>query len=568
MKKTWIICICAVIVLVCGLFVWAADGKTGYHAGDVNRDGKVQVSDALCVLKNVVGVLSLDDEQTGLADVDGSGKVDVSDALLILKYVIGSVDDQFQPKPAPAPGSSAKPTSQPDAEPSQKPTSMALYVEGSRLVDAGGKTAVLRGVSTHGLGWFPQYVNAACFKELHDKWKMNVVRLAMYTAESNGYCTGGSQKDLKDLVRRGVQYATDNHMYVIIDWHILSDGDPNTYKSQAKAFFKEMASQYKDYDNVLYEICNEPNGGASWKAIKSYAMEVISVIRAYDKDGIIIVGTPNWSQYVDQAAADPITGYNNIMYALHFYADTHRDDLRSTMVSAIQKGLPVFVTEYGICDASGNGAVNEAQANEWIRTMDKYGVSYVMWSLCNKAEAASVLNSSCTKTSGFADGDLSSTGRWLFKMLTGTAHIPPDPVTTAGPGSSTAEPGNPTAAPESPTAAPGGSAGTPGGTTTGTSGSMGYMAELKNSWQSGNEYFYQYSLTVTNKGNAACRGWSIEVPFSGAIALSQGWNGRYSVSGTKLRITSMDYNGALAPGQSVTDVGFIVSGGSGLQIAR
>ena len=113
---------------------------------------------------------------------------------------------------------------------------------------------------------------------------------------------------------------------------------------------------------MIYEICNEPNGGTSWQDIKNYANEIIPVIRQYDKDAVILVGTPNWSQYVDQALADSISGYENIMYTFHFYAATHRDDMRQNVQNAVNSGLPVFVSEFGICDASGNGGIDEEQS--------------------------------------------------------------------------------------------------------------------------------------------------------------------------------------------------------------
>ena len=293
-----------------------------------------------------------------------------------------------------------------------------LHVEGARLCDGSGPVQ-LRGVSTHGLAWYPDYVNIDCFRELHD-WGANVIRLAMYTAEYGGYCEGGDQEALKKLVKDGVRYATEAGMYAIVDWHILSDFDPNTHKDEAIAFFGEMSAAFAGQDNVLYEICNEPNGGVDWAAVKAYALEVIPVIRANDPDAVIIVGTPNWSQMVDQAAADPITGYDNIMYALHFYADTHRDDLRQRMKAAAEEaGLPIFVTEYGTCDASGNGAVNEEQADIWVALMDELGISYVNWNLSNKDESSAILQSGCTKTSGFAPEDLSQSGKWLYRLLTG-----------------------------------------------------------------------------------------------------------------------------------------------------
>ncbi len=293
-----------------------------------------------------------------------------------------------------------------------------LHVKGTKLVDKKGHEVQLRGVSTHGLSWYPQYVNDKCFAQLHDKWGANVVRLAMYTEEYNGYCSGDAKNrsDLKKLIKKGVRLAKKHKMYVIVDWHILSDGNPNSHKKEAKAFFREMSREFKGYNNVIYEICNEPNNGTSWKEIKSYAKSVISTIRKNDKKAVIVVGTPTWSQDVDQAAADPIKG-DNIMYALHFYAATHKTDLRNKMTAAINKGLPVFVTEYGICDASGNGAIDKKEADRWIQTMDEYGVSYIAWNLSNKQESSSIIKSSCPKVSGFKKSELSDEGRWLYHLL-------------------------------------------------------------------------------------------------------------------------------------------------------
>lgn len=296
-----------------------------------------------------------------------------------------------------------------------------LSVNDTQLVDENGNAVQLRGLSTHGLSFYPQYVNEELFRELRYGWKANVIRLAMYTAESGGYCTDGDKEHLKDLVRSGVKYAVDQDLYVIVDWHILSDGNPNQHAAEAMEFFAQMSGEFSGYDNVIYEICNEPNGGVSWKDIKTYALEVIPVIRANAPDAVILVGTPNWSQYVNEAAMDPITGYDNLMYTLHFYASTHKDDLRNTMTAAIDAGLPVFVSEYGICDASGNGGIDEAQANAWVQLMDQYKVSYVAWNISNKNETSAILKSTVEKTSGFTKEDLSDSGKWLYHTLTGDA---------------------------------------------------------------------------------------------------------------------------------------------------
>ena len=109
---------------------------------------------------------------------------------------------------------------------------------------------------------------------------MNVIRLAMYTTESGGYCTDGDQGHLKSLIDQGVSYASSEDMYVIIDWHILSDQNLNQYKEQALAFFAEMSEKYADHNNVLYEIAMSQNGSTTWNDVKSYAEQVIPVIRS------------------------------------------------------------------------------------------------------------------------------------------------------------------------------------------------------------------------------------------------------------------------------------------------
>lgn len=292
-----------------------------------------------------------------------------------------------------------------------------LSVNGTDLVDEGGSKFQLQGVSTHGLAWFPEYVNKDAFKTLRDDYNANVVRLAMYTFENGGYCTDGSKENLKKLVDDGVAYATELGMYVIIDWHVLNDNNPNRFKDEAVRFFDEMSKKYADYENVIYEICNEPCGGTGWADIKAYAKDVIKTIRENDDDAVILVGTPNWSQDVDKPAADRLDNDENVMYTLHFYAATHKDDLRSKLIAAHKAGLPIFISEFSICDASGNGGIDYDSAKAWLSLINDYNLSYVGWSLCNKAETASLLKHSCSKTSGFAAEDLSDTGKWLFETF-------------------------------------------------------------------------------------------------------------------------------------------------------
>ena len=292
----------------------------------------------------------------------------------------------------------------------------ALSVEGTDIVDKDGNIFQLKGVSTHGINWFPEYVNKEAFSSLAG-YGVNAIRLAMYTADYNGYCSGGSQKELEDLVDKGVEACNALGLYVIIDWHILNDNNPNQNKDSAKSFFETMSKKYAGYDNVIYEICNEPNGGTTWDDIKSYAEEIIPVIRKNDKNALIIVGTPNWSQDVDTASQNKIEGQQNLVYAVHFYASTHKEEIRSKVETARQNGLPVIVSECSICEASGNGSINYDEAEKWMEMINEYHLSYFAWNLSNKEEQSSLLKSSVTKTGNFETSDFSETGSWFIEKF-------------------------------------------------------------------------------------------------------------------------------------------------------
>lgn len=296
-----------------------------------------------------------------------------------------------------------------------------LSVKGTDIVDESGSKYQLKGVSTHGITWFPDYVNKDAFQSIRDDWDANLVRLAMYTdtGDSNGYCSGGDKDSIRGLVDAGVTAATELGMYVIIDWHILNDNNPNSHIDDAKEFFDDVSANYSSNHNVIYEICNEPNGGTSWSDIKSYAEIIIPVIRKNDKNAIIIVGTPNWSQDVDIVSEDPITGYDNIMYAVHFYAATHKDDLRNKVKTAISNGLPVFVSEFSLCDASGNGGIDYDSSDVWFDLINDNNLSYASWSLCNKNETSALIKPDSTATSTITIDDLSDTGKYVRDKILG-----------------------------------------------------------------------------------------------------------------------------------------------------
>lgn len=311
-----------------------------------------------------------------------------------------------------------------------------LAVKGTNIVDANGKAIQLRGVSLHGIQHtngsttaFKDYVNKKAFQQLRDEWGVNLIRIPVYTAE-NGYCQGGAA-GMDTTIQNAVSYATSLGMYIIIDWHILSDGNPQTYQNQSIAFFKKYAQKYASNKNIIFEICNEPNGGVDWTTVKKYAIPVIKTIRTYKPNALVIVGTPQWSQlpsYGSYSAADnPIKDSEiggsssglakNVLYSIHFYAATHYSDIQNNVTYAHNKGLPIFCSEFGITDASGNGRIDAANASSWMKLLKKYGISFACWNLSNNREASAMLKTSCTKLYNWNNNDLTDSGAWFINTV-------------------------------------------------------------------------------------------------------------------------------------------------------
>ncbi|MBO5176660.1 MAG: cellulase family glycosylhydrolase [Lachnospiraceae bacterium] len=491
------------------------------------------------------------------------------------------------PKPTATSTPTPKPTKKPTATPTPTPTKKlensenngetngfygALHVEGTHLAAEDGTLVQLRGISTHGLSWFPGYVNEKMIAQAKQEWGCNVFRLAMYTADYNGYCVSDAnqKKTLKNLIDTGVKAAVEQDMYVIIDWHILNDNNPNTNKDEAKKFFEEMAKKYKDVPNVIYEICNEPNGGTSWADIKKYAKEVIPVIRKHAPEAVIVVGTPTWSQDVDVAAKDPITEYDNLMYALHFYAATHKDSLRDKCKTAVAKGLPLFVTEYGICDASGSGAIDETQADKWISMLDSYGISHVMWNLSNKAETSAIIKSSCNKTSNLTLNDLSDAGLWFVGMmeeagLGGNEWIVPEAPEDNDNGNNSGTDGNASGN-------TGGSTGENTGSNTGqTAQNVPTVEEIfektdkmevtiSNSWVTEKGYGIQLNVVIKNTGAKDETDWSrkLKIKPGKKVTVVQSWCAKVSLDKKDILIKPEDYNNTVPKNGEVSGIGIII----------
>lgn len=266
-----------------------------------------------------------------------------------------------------------------------------LHTSNTILVNEKGETVQLRGVSSHGIEWFSNLITYENLKTLKNDWNTNIFRIAMYTDSNNtGYIF--SQDQTKQKVCNIIDMAIDLDMYVIIDWHILSDNNPQKYKEQSKAFFDYISNKYSNNPNVIYEICNEPNGAdVTWlKDIKPYAEEVIPIIRKNSEKSLIIVGTADWSKGIADCVSAPLN-FDNVVYTLHFYSGSHKQELRDKIDYCLNNNIPVFVSECGLTDASGDGARYFDEFTAWINYLNDKKISWLYWSLSNKNEGSAIL---------------------------------------------------------------------------------------------------------------------------------------------------------------------------------
>ncbi|MEV5925508.1 glycoside hydrolase family 5 protein [Streptomyces cellulosae] len=286
-----------------------------------------------------------------------------------------------------------------------------LQVCGTQLCNQHGAPVQLRGMSTHGTQWYAQCLTDASLDALAHDWRADVLRVSTYVQEG-GYETDPAH--FTALADRLIRQASDRGLYVIVDWHMLTPGDPMANLDHATRFFTDIASRHKDRVNVLYEIANEPSG-VSWSRIKEYAERIIPVVRAHDPDAPVLVGTRAWSSFGVSEGADESEVVNdpveaaNIMYTFHFYAASHRDEYLAALTRAADR-IPVFVTEFGTQNYAGEGADDFAMSRRYLDLMAQKKISWVNWNFSDDHRGGAV----------FTPGTCAANGPW-----TGTQSLKP-----------------------------------------------------------------------------------------------------------------------------------------------
>ncbi|MFC4338009.1 cellulase family glycosylhydrolase [Salininema proteolyticum] len=396
-----------------------------------------------------------------------------------------------------------------------------LDVCGTKLCDSAGTPVQLRGMSTHGLQWFSQCVNDASLDALATDWRADIVRLSMYIQE------GGYEDDPAGFTERMhglIDDATARGMYVIVDWHMLDPGDPHYNLEAAKTFFGEIAAEHGGQDNIFYEVANEPNG-VEWPRIKSYHEEIIPVIRRHDSDGVILLGTADWSSLGvsggsdEQEVVDDPVDASNIMYTFHFYAASHREEYLGALSRAADS-IPVFVTEFGTQDYAGEGANDFAMSQRYLDLMESEDISWVNWNFSDDHRSGAVFEpGTCPDGPYSGTTRLKEAGEWIRDRIREDrgSDDPGEPPT----GECTAE------------------------------------ITVVDEWSSG----WSGDVSVT-AGEDNLTGWTVTWDWPDGQAVSSHWNADLSESGSTVTASDVGWNGDIAAGETVNAFGFVADGDS------
>ncbi len=284
-----------------------------------------------------------------------------------------------------------------------------LQVRGNRVVDAQGKPITLRGVSLFWSQWMPQFYNREAVAWLASDWHASVVRAAI-AAGSGGYDRNPEAETRK--AEAVIDAAIAAGIYVIVDWHAHEP-----MADQAVRFFSHIAAKYRGVPNLIYEPYNEPLPKHGWAdVLKPYHARVIGAIRAIDPGAFVVAGTRSWSQDVDEAAADPLA-FEDVAYTLHYYAATHKQPLRDKAEAALARGAALFVTEYGVTHANGDVPIDAEEAQRWWDWCDAKGISYLAWSIADKAEASAALVPGASPRGGWPERQLTTSGRMIRAQI-------------------------------------------------------------------------------------------------------------------------------------------------------
>jgi len=284
-----------------------------------------------------------------------------------------------------------------------------LKVDGVYLKDSQNQEVVLRGVS---YGWSNEhyrFYNESTVGWLKSDWNVSVVRATIGIEPENGYLQSPLQTT--HYITQLIDGAIKNNVYIVLAWHCN-----NRHLDQSKDFFAHIAKKYGKYPNIIYELFTEPDD-ETWSELKPYYAELIQTIRLFDQSNVILLSAPYWSQSIKTVADDPLTGFENIMYTIHFCTGESGQTLRNDCKYALEKGIPLIVSDHLLTDCTCDGTLFVEEWEKWIFWFEQNKISWIVWSISDKKENCSLLVQGADTTGNWKETDLNESGKIVRAKL-------------------------------------------------------------------------------------------------------------------------------------------------------
>ncbi|HVY22949.1 MAG TPA: cellulase family glycosylhydrolase [Steroidobacteraceae bacterium] len=371
---------------------------------------------------------------------------------------------------------------------------LAIRIDGNKFRNERGEIVQLRGVNLMGMEYIaiagvspanplPTVVDST-WGALH-QWRVNVIRIPLNEISYLGlkcvwpftgpvFRKAGNihdadpghnyKKRLKEIVDR----ATAENLYVILDLHATAPDDysnaangistqcafelnPLPDQDHAPEFWKELASTYKDYPNVMFELFNNPyidewpyfkgNKRSAWQALRDGTVvnlylplwpslkkhtwrsagmqQLLDTVRSTGATNVILQGSISHSSdlelWLTYKAIDPL---NQTAAAWHAFPGKEFkwgercynfpgpwcDERAYSYASAIlAAGYPVIVTEFG--DKNSPGTTGAPFVSSLLPHLDALGISYLGWTFSATAllENQLIKDNFGTPTDGYGE---------------------------------------------------------------------------------------------------------------------------------------------------------------------
>jgi hypothetical protein len=328
-----------------------------------------------------------------------------------------------------------------------------LKVVGNQLVTVGGKPVHLRGVNVPSLEWTND-VTGEILKSVRvatRDWHANLIRLPLcqdrWFGKTPEQSDGGA--GYRALVRQVVELCASNSAYVVLDLHWSDAGEwgknigqHNLPDTNSVAFWKDLASAFKNHPAVLFDLYNEPahitwdqwyKGGPMIETddrkhtTLSYVSvgmpELLGAIRSTGARNVVVAGGIDWAYRLEgvlqgRQLADP-TG-NGVVYAAHPYPHAYPGLGRETIpqwaarTEVFAAKLPVIILEFGSIERMWAfpkewNMTDERWDREMIAVLEAHRWNWAAWCFHPTAWPCLISDWKYTPTPEF--------GRWVKEAL-------------------------------------------------------------------------------------------------------------------------------------------------------